>query len=164
MKKKVLIFTLIFAVSILFITAQEKRSFGTAKKQTETTQQEQTGATKKSFGEQKETSSTAKTTNTKKKNTKLFKGYVVSLTKAMASNYNLTKAEAQKLAAAGSPIVLIDKKSKSGRIYFLVDEGGNFLGKKLANYAVYKKVAVSGKFKMVNRTRFIIVDFIESAE
>jgi len=163
MKKTILIFTLIFAVSIMFITAQEKRSFGTSKEKTETTQ-EQTGAQKRSFGETKKTTTTTKTTASKKKNTKMFTGYVVSLTKAMIGNYSLTKAEALKLAAAGSPIVLIDKKSKSGRIYFLVDEGGNFLGKKLANYAVYKKVAVSGKFKLVNRTRFIIVDFIESAE
>ena len=163
MKKSVLIFALIFAVSILFITAQEKRSFGTTQKKTETTQKS-TQPEKRSFGESKTTTVGATEKTSKKKNTKMFKGYVVSLAKAMAGNYNLTKAEAQKLANAGSPIVLIDKKSKSGKIYFLIDEGGSFLGKKLANYAVYKKVAVSGKFKYVNRTRFIIVDFIESAE
>jgi hypothetical protein len=165
--KKSIIFVLIFAISVLFITAQNKTTLQSLQKKTTETEQKQIKPGKTTLNEISKTTKTAEVTkNTSKKNTtaKMFKGYVVSLAGVMQGNYHLSKAEAVKLANVGSSIVLIDSKSKSGKIYFLVGQGGESLNKKLAKYAVYKKVAVSGWFKFVNRTRFIIVDFIESAE
>ena len=164
MKKSIFIFVLIFAVSLFFATAQEKHSFGSKKKTT--TQTEHTTQPQKKSFDSKSTTTQAKTTTTSKKKTtaKLFTGYLVSLGGVLQGNYNLSKSEAIQLAKAGMPIVLIDKKSKSGKVYFLVGQGGESINTKVANYAVYKKVAVSGWYKYVNRTRFIIVDFIESAE
>lgn len=166
MKKSIFVFVLIFAVSILFITAQEKKSFGSKNTtQQKTSQQNTTQPQKKSFGTTTKTQETKTTSSKKKKTTaKMFKGYLVSLNGVMQGDYNLSKNEALQLAKAGAPIVLIDSKSKSGKIYFLVGQGGESINQKVAHYAVYKKVAVSGWYKYVNRTRFIIVDFIENGE
>ncbi len=168
MKKSILIFVFVFAASVLFITAQNKTTLQSLQKKKVETEQKQVNPGKTTLKEITKTSKTTEvkknTTAKKKSSAKMFKGYLVSLTGVMQGNFHLSKAEAIKLANAGAPIVLIDSKSKSGKIYFLVGQGGESLNKKLANYAVYKKVAVSGWFKFVNRTRFIIVDFIESAE
>ncbi len=175
MKKTILIFILLFAASVLFVTAQNKTTLQslqnkkaeTVKKNVKTgktTLKEIEKTTTTKVSKAKKVTKTTKTTHTKKTTATMFKGYVVSLTGAMQGNYHLSKNEAIRLANAGSPIVLIDSKSKSGKIYFLVGQGGESLNKKLAKYAIYKKVAVSGWYKYVNRTRFIVVDFIESAE
>jgi len=119
-------------------------------------------------GKSKTTTTTAKTTNkTATSNTgskeDYFTGYVVSLDGVLKGDYSLSTDEALKLVETGTPIVLLSSKSKDGKIFFLINKDGSSAAKRLANYAKYSKVRVSGSYKFVNRTRYIVVDTIEPA-
>lgn len=160
MKKTIFMLAIATAVILYFGNAQEKKSFGGSSNTS--TEQKQTD--KKTFDTQsKSTTQTVQAPKYKSK-AKLYKGTVASLSGVYMGNYTITKDEAVRLAENGSPIVFVQGKGKSSKIYFLIDHDGSFLGKKLANYANNKTVAVNGWQKTVNGVRYIIVDFIESAD
>ena len=108
------------------------------------------------------TTSKAATSNTGSKQD-YFTGYVVSLDGVLKGDYSLSTDKALKLVETGTPIVLLSSKSKDGKIFFLINKDGSSAAKRLANYAKYSKVRVSGSYKFVNRTRYIVVDTIEPA-
>lgn len=163
MKKTILMLAIATAVILYFGTAQERKTFGGSSN----TSTEQNQTDKKTFDNQsKQTTNKTQSAQTSKNKSKakLYKGTVASLTGVYMGNYTITKDEAIRLAENGSPIVFVQGKGKKAKIAFLIDHDGSFLGKKLANYANNKTVAVNGWEKVINGVRYIIVDFIESAD
>jgi len=161
MKKTILMLAIATTVIIYSGTAQEKKTFGDSSN----TSTEQKQIDKKTF----DTQSKQRTPNTvqiskPKSKAKMYKGTVASLSGVYMGDFSLTKDEAVRLADNGSPIVFVQGKGKKAKIYFLIDHDGAFLGKKLANYANNKTVAVKGWLKTVSGVRYIIVEFIESAD
>jgi hypothetical protein len=93
---------------------------------------------------------------------KPMKGQVVSLDDVIkgVKDLQLTKARAEELVAAGSPLVFLYNK----KIYFVQNEDGSFAFKKLASYALNKNVGIVGKTKTVKGINIIIMSGIESMD
>jgi len=90
-------------------------------------------------------------------------GKVASLKDYLAlGTETITKDEAVQQAEKGNPIVLLEGKGKSLKVYIILNEDGSFGGKNLAKYAANKQVAVYGAKKVKAGINYILAEKIES--
>jgi hypothetical protein len=74
----------------------------------------------------------------------------------------LSTADAEKLVAAGQPIVLKVGTGKSAKIYFILNKDGSYASKELAKFAKAKQVAVYGKVQKINGMNVITADNVSA--
>ncbi|MFC2130633.1 hypothetical protein ACFLSQ_04305 [Bacteroidota bacterium] len=75
---------------------------------------------------------------------------------------DVTKDKAEELYKKGQPIVFVTGQGKSAKVYFVFNESGTYMGKRLAKYADSKIVKVTGKTKKVNGVNIIIASKVEA--
>ena len=88
---------------------------------------------------------------------KQMKGKVAGLNSLMFGKPDVNSSKAVKLAEIGQPIVFYS----GGRVYFVINQGGAYIGKKLAKHADADAITITGKTKRVNGINFLIADSIE---
>lgn len=154
MKRTLLIIALMFAVAMSQSYAQDaqKKTLG-AKPKTEVKQETKAPA-----------AAPAKEVKKPGKAAKPTKGKIVSISRLYKGTMEMNKGIAQKCVEAGDPLVLLVGEGKKGKVYFILENDGSFSGKKLANYAGNKMIAVFGKIKTVNGLNYIVEDQMESAD
>lgn len=170
MKNLILAFALLLAFSFSSVYAQEaqQKTLGSKKPATEVKKEElKSGdAQAKTIGSKTETKKadtkkTEKAQAATKKSAKPTKGYVASLNDFIKDGVGrVSKEEAEKQAANGSPIVFVTGSGKSAKVFFVYNEDGSFAGKKLAKYAHNKNVGIIGKTITKNGFNHIIMTMI----
>lgn len=71
-------------------------------------------------------------------------GKPVALSNYFRDDVNLTKEQLEEQLNRSNPIALMVGTGKSAKLYFLINEGGNYGGAELVKYALYKKITVYG--------------------
>lgn len=86
-------------------------------------------------------------------------GYIASLTKlANGGDGHVTAAEADKMAAAGSPLVFVSGKT----VYFVVGEDGSYISKLLAKKADMSELQMRCRTKKVKGLNVLIfLEFVK---
>lgn len=97
-----------------------------------------------------------------KKAPKPITGTIVSFDDIVTGNFQTWTLDAAKDASEkGKMFVLLTKKGKTSKIYFIFNEDGTNASKKIAKFAHKEKVGIVGKSKLVNGVNIIIMEMIE---
>ena len=98
----------------------------------------------------------------KKNDPKPITGKIVCFDDIVTGNFQTwTLDSAKEASEKGIMFVLLTKKGKTSKIYFIFNEDGSNASKKVSKYAHKEKVGVVGKSKIVNGVNIIIMEMIE---
>lgn len=97
-----------------------------------------------------------------KKAPKPLTGQIVSFDDISTGNFQTwTKDAAKEASEKGKMFVLLTKKGKTSKIYFVFNEDGTNASKKISKYAHNEKVGIIGKTKIVSGVNIIILETID---